>query len=70
MKNSTVAFFVKPPVGAGHSLKCIKSKIGQHIYFEKFLKVATLLLSQKKNFKSNLNHWLTCLLKLLDLQCK
>ena len=54
IKNSILAFFVNPPEGAEYSLKCIKSKIGQHIYFKNFLKVATLLLDQK-NFQVKIN---------------
>ena len=34
-----MAFFVNPPEGTNHSLKCIKSKIGQHIYFKNFRKL-------------------------------
>jgi len=48
-----VVFFVNPPEGAEHSLKCIESKIGQRIYFKNFLKVATLLLGQKKFSSEN-----------------
>ena len=33
---SMVAFFINPPEGAEHSLKCAKSKIGQRFYFKIF----------------------------------
>ena len=48
IENSMVGFFVNPPEGAEHGLKCIELKIGQRIYFKNFLKAPTLLLGQKK----------------------
>ena len=47
-KIAMVAFFVNPPEGVEHNLKCIKSKISQQIHFKNISKVATLLLGQKK----------------------
>ena len=44
---SIVNFFVKPPEGAEHSLKCIKSKSQQHFYLRNFSRPSTLLLCEK-----------------------
>ena len=49
-----VAFFVNPPEGADHSLKCVESKIRHHFYFKNFFKLTTFLLDQKK-FSSKIN---------------
>ena len=40
--------FFKPLEGIEHSLKCVKLKIGHHIYFKNFKKVPTLLLGKNK----------------------
>ena len=36
IKNSVVAFFVNPPEGADHTLKCVESKIRHHFYYKNF----------------------------------
>ena len=43
-----MALFVSPPEGAERSLKRIESKIGQHIYFQDFQKIATFMFDKKK----------------------
>ena len=35
---STMDFFVNPPEGADHSLKCVESKIRRHFYYKNFSK--------------------------------
>ena len=41
-------FFVNPPEGADHSLKCVQSKIQHHFCFKNFWKWAALMLCRKK----------------------
>ena len=46
-KNPKVEFFVNPPEGTDHSLKCIKLKIKHHFNFKNFSKVTTSMLGKK-----------------------